>query len=77
MFFGLRPPIGHLTRIALATAAMVLVLGAVAKSGTTVSLVVHVSLGVAVYGVVLAICYAPTLRKMLIDRAKSAAPAEI
>jgi hypothetical protein len=77
VFFGLRPPIGHLARISLATAAMVLVLGAVAKSGTTVSLVVHVSLGAGVYCLVLAVCYAPTLKKMLLDRAKSAAPAEV
>jgi hypothetical protein len=42
-----------------------------------VSLVVHVSLGAGVYCLVLAVCYAPTLKKMLLDRAKSAAPAEV
>jgi O-antigen/teichoic acid export membrane protein len=76
-FFGFRLPIGHLARIALATLAMVLVLHAVAKSGTAVSLVVHVSLGAAVYCLVLAACYAPTLRRMFLRRAKSPAPAEV
>jgi hypothetical protein len=56
---------------------MMLVLHAVPKTGTTFSLVVHVTLGVATYLGVLAACYLPTLRKLLLRRAKSAAPAEV
>jgi O-antigen/teichoic acid export membrane protein len=77
VLFGLRPPVGHLARIGLATATMMLVLHAVPKTGTTFSLVVHVTIGVATYLGVLAACYVPTLRKLLLGRAKSAAPAEV
>jgi hypothetical protein len=56
---------------------MMLLLHAVPKTGTTVSLVVHVTLGAGVYCAVLAACYAPTLKRLLLRRAKSAAPAEV
>jgi O-antigen/teichoic acid export membrane protein len=66
--FGLRLPVGHLIRIALATIAMSALLRIFPSAPTVPVLAVHVAAGVAAYFAALAVLYAPTLLRMLRPR---------
>jgi O-antigen/teichoic acid export membrane protein len=66
--FGLRLPVGHLVRIALATIAMAALLRIFPEARTVAVLAAHVAAGVAVYFAALALLYAPTLVRLLRPR---------
>ena len=63
--FGVSLPIGHLTRIALATMAMAALLWIFPEAPAFVILVAHITAGAAVYVAALALLYAPSLFKIL------------
>jgi len=63
--FGVTLPIGHLTRIALATMAMAALLWIFPEAPAFVILVAHITAGAAVYIAALALLYAPSLFKIL------------
>ena len=66
--FGLRLPVGHLVRIALATIAMAALLRIFPEARTIAVLAAHVAAGAAVYFGALALLYAPSLVRMLRPR---------
>jgi peptidoglycan biosynthesis protein MviN/MurJ (putative lipid II flippase) len=66
--FGLRLPVGHLIRIAVATIAMSALLRIFPTAPTIPILAVHIAAGAAVYFAALAVLYAPTLLRMLRPR---------
>jgi O-antigen/teichoic acid export membrane protein len=66
--FGLRLPIGHLVRIALATIAMAALLRIFPEARTIAVLAAHVAAGTAVYFGALALLYAPSLLRILRPR---------
>jgi O-antigen/teichoic acid export membrane protein len=68
IFFGLRPPIGHLIKVAIATAAMVTALYYVPEHDTAFYLTLHIALGATIYAVVLAVLFGPTIKKVLLNR---------
>ena len=63
--FGVTLPIGHLTRIALATMAMAALLWIFPEAPAFVILVAHITAGAAVYVAALALLYASSLFKIL------------
>jgi O-antigen/teichoic acid export membrane protein len=63
--FGLRLPVGHLVRIAVATIAMAALLRIFPEARTIAVLAAHVMAGAAAYFAVLALLYSPTLLRML------------
>lgn len=63
--FGLRLPVGHLIRIAMATIAMSALLRIFPAAPTIAVLAAHVAAGAAAYFAALAVLYAPTLVRML------------
>lgn len=67
--FGLSLPMTHLVRIAVATVAMAALLSEMPEALTFVLLGLHIAAGAAVYVVVLAVLYAPTLLKLRRARA--------
>jgi peptidoglycan biosynthesis protein MviN/MurJ (putative lipid II flippase) len=71
--FGLRLPIGHLLRIALATVAMSALLQIFPEARTTVILAAHVAAGAAAYFAALALLYAPALVRILRPRLQQSA----
>jgi O-antigen/teichoic acid export membrane protein len=71
--FGLRLPIGHLLRIALATVAMSALLRMFPEARTTVILAAHVAAGAAAYFAALALLYAPALVRILRPRLQQSA----
>jgi O-antigen/teichoic acid export membrane protein len=66
--FGLRLPVGHLLRIALATIAMAALLRIFPEARTIAALVAHITAGAAAYFGALALLYAPSLLRMLRPR---------
>jgi O-antigen/teichoic acid export membrane protein len=66
--FGLRLPVGHLVRIALATIAMAALLRIFPEARTIAVLAAHVAAGAAAYFGALALLYAPSLVRMLRPR---------
>lgn len=62
ILFRLRPPLLHLLKIAMATAAMMLALHGLRKDGGSIPLLLHIGLGASVYIVGLALLYAPALK---------------
>jgi O-antigen/teichoic acid export membrane protein len=66
--FGLRLPVSHLVRIALATIAMAALLRIFPEARTIAVLAAHVAAGAAVYFGALAMLYAPTLVRILRPR---------
>src|SRR5215208_492064 len=66
--FGLRLPVGHLVRIALATIAMAALLRIFPEARTIAVLAAHVAAGAAVYFAALALLYAPSLLRILRPR---------
>jgi O-antigen/teichoic acid export membrane protein len=66
--FGLTLPIWHLTRMALATIAMIALLRIFSEAPTFIILVEHIAAGAAVYIATLAVLYAPSLFKILRSR---------
>lgn len=62
--FRLRPPVLHLIKIAVATGVMMIVLYAVPKNATALSLALHIVLGGATYTVVLATLYGASLKRL-------------
>jgi hypothetical protein len=66
--FGLRLPVGHLVRIALATIAMAALLRIFPEARTIAVLAAHVAAGAAAYFGALALLYAPSLLRMLRPR---------
>ncbi|KRR24141.1 polysaccharide biosynthesis protein [Bradyrhizobium lablabi] len=66
--FGLRLPVSHLLRIALATIAMAALLRIFPEARTLAVLAAHVAAGAAVYFGALALLYAPSLMRMLRPR---------
>jgi hypothetical protein len=66
--FGLRLPVGHLLRIALATIAMAALLRIFPEARTIAVLATHVAAGAAAYFGALALLYAPSLLRMLRPR---------
>lgn len=66
--FGLRLPIGHLLRIALATIAMSALLRIFPEARAMTVLAAHVTAGAAVYFAMLALLYAPSLVRILRPR---------
>lgn len=70
--FRLRPPLLHLLKIVVATAAMMLALHGLQKGGGGILLALHVGLGASVYLVVLVLLYAPALKGLWSRRAKPA-----
>ena len=69
--FGLRLPFAHLTKIAVATGLMTLVLFALPKHATPLTLAAHIALGGAVYGAALAVLYHRALMSMWSRRVKT------
>jgi O-antigen/teichoic acid export membrane protein len=63
--FGLTLPWAHLARIVLATGAMAALLTQLPEAPNHVLLAAHVAAGAAIYVLVLAILYGPTLLRML------------
>jgi hypothetical protein len=68
--FGLTLPLGHLTRIAIATAAMAGLLNFLPPATNFIALAGHIAAGAALYPVVLAILYGPFLAKTIRLRAQ-------
>lgn len=68
MRFGLTLPLGHLLRIVPAAALMALVLNALPPAENYLALFAHIFAGAAVYSIVLATLYVPTLFKVLRPR---------
>ncbi|MBY0380668.1 MAG: polysaccharide biosynthesis C-terminal domain-containing protein [Xanthobacteraceae bacterium] len=68
--FGLSLPVSHLTRSALATAVMMIVLYNVSEAGNLGVFGLHIILGAAAYGATLALLYAPQLIKLRAIRAQ-------
>ena len=66
--FGLRLPVGHLVRIALATIAMAALLRIFPEARTITVMAAHVAAGAAVYFGALALLYAPSLLRMFRPR---------
>ena len=66
--FGLRLPVGHLVRIALATIAMAALLRIFPEARNIAVLAAHIAAGAAVYFAALALLYAPTLVRILRPR---------
>ena len=66
--FGLRLPVGHLIRIALATIAMSALLRVFPEARTTTVLAAHVAAGAATYFAALALLYATSLLRILRPR---------
>ena len=66
--FGLRLPVSHLVRIAVATIAMAALLRIFPEARTIAGLAAHVTAGAAAYFATLALLYAPTLLRMLRPR---------
>jgi peptidoglycan biosynthesis protein MviN/MurJ (putative lipid II flippase) len=66
--FGLRLPVGHLVRIALATIAMAALLRIFPEARTLAGFAAHVAAGAAVYFGALALLYAPSLVRILRPR---------
>jgi len=66
--FGLTLPIGHLTRIALATIAMIALLGIFPEAPRLIVLLEHIAAGAIAYLAALALLYAPSLFRMLRSR---------
>jgi O-antigen/teichoic acid export membrane protein len=66
--FGLTLPGSHLLRILLATTAMAVGLHLIPGATTYVMLAAHIAFGVAIYGTVLALMYAPMLSRTLRHR---------
>jgi O-antigen/teichoic acid export membrane protein len=66
--FGLRLPVGHLVRIALATIAMAALLRIFPEARSIAVLAAHVAAGAAGYFGALALLYAPTLVRILRPR---------
>jgi O-antigen/teichoic acid export membrane protein len=66
--FGLRLPVSHLVRIAVATIAMAALLRIFPEARTIAGLAAHVTAGAAAYFAALALLYAPTLLRMLRPR---------
>jgi O-antigen/teichoic acid export membrane protein len=62
--FGLTLPWAHLARIGLATAAMAALLTQLPEAPSHAFLAAHIAAGAAMYLLVLAILYAPTLFRM-------------
>ncbi|MBQ8103195.1 MAG: polysaccharide biosynthesis C-terminal domain-containing protein [Afipia sp.] len=63
--FNLTLPLGHLFRIAIATAAMGAALRLMPEAANFISLAAHVASGAAIYSVVLVLLYAPLMFRML------------
>lgn len=63
--FGLTLPLGHLARIAVATAAMAAMLNFLPPAANFIALAGHIAAGAALYPVVLAILYGPRLAKTI------------
>jgi O-antigen/teichoic acid export membrane protein len=74
MAFGLRPPMAHLAKVALATLAMMLTLYTLPKYDTAWALVMHIGLGGAIYAIVLVALCRRTLMTLWDQRAKAALP---
>lgn len=72
IMFRLRPPLLHLLKIAVATAAMTPVLYSLKNEGGSILLALHVGLGASVYLAVLALLYAPALKGLWSRRVKPA-----
>jgi O-antigen/teichoic acid export membrane protein len=66
--FGLTLPFGHLLRILAATTAMAAGLQLVPEAKTYAMLAAHIAFGAAIYVIVLAVLYAPTLSRTLRHR---------
>jgi hypothetical protein len=66
--FGLTLPLTHLIRIALATTAMGVALQFMPEAANFLGMAAHIGAGAAVYGMTLAVLYAPTLFKLLRPR---------
>jgi len=66
--FGLTLPGSHLLRILLATIAMAIGLQLLPEATTYVMLAAHIALGAAIYGIILALLYAPMLSRTLRHR---------
>jgi O-antigen/teichoic acid export membrane protein len=66
--FGLMLPIGHLTRVALATMAMAALLWIFPEAPAFIILVAHITAGAAVYVTTLALLYTPSLLKIFRSR---------
>lgn len=73
--FGLTLPLGHLVRITFATAAMGTALHAMPTATGAIALAMHIAAGAAVYMVVLAILYTPSILKVLRAKPTPAATA--
>ena len=74
MVFGLRPPMVHLGKVALATLAMMMMLYTLPKYATAWVLVIHIGLGGAIYAIVLVALCRRTLMTLWDQRAKAALP---
>jgi O-antigen/teichoic acid export membrane protein len=68
--FGLTLPLGHLLRIGIATAAMAALLSILPQANNFVMLAAHIAAGAALYPVVLAVLYGPSLAKTIRLRAR-------
>lgn len=62
--FGLRPPLKHLLKVAVATSVMTAALYVLPKHVAVLSLTLHIALGAAIYAAVLAALYGATLRRL-------------
>jgi O-antigen/teichoic acid export membrane protein len=69
--FGLRLPVSHLVRIAVATIAMAALLRIFPEARTIAGLAAHITAGAAAYFAALALLYAPTLLRMLRPRPRA------
>ena len=63
--FGLTLPLSHMIRIAIATAAMAGLLSILPQANNFVMLAAHIAAGAALYPVVLAVLYGPSLAKTI------------
>jgi O-antigen/teichoic acid export membrane protein len=68
--FGLTLPLGHLIRIAPATAAMGVTLNFMPQATNYFSLATHIAVGAAIYALALTTLYFPTLLKLLHPRSR-------
>lgn len=72
--FGLRLPLGHLIRIAIATIAMGCLLRLMPEAKNIAAMAAHILTGGTSYIAALALLYAPTLFKMLRARPQQSSP---
>ncbi|MGN6308793.1 MAG: lipopolysaccharide biosynthesis protein [Xanthobacteraceae bacterium] len=66
--FGLTLPVNHLLRILFATTAMTFGLQSIPQATSYTMLAAHITFGAAIYGIILALLYAPMLSRMLRHR---------